>query len=279
MITMADTTDTQASALSGSASETSGAPQPETHERALDPFEGASASPQVNPEGTPRAAGELDESRVTEIAERKAREIAERIADQKARAAEEQAFRRAQSKFDKDLNSLKDRFTRRERELLDSLPQAGLDPDKVKAIQARRSQDDELEALRERAAAAEGLEAVRLAQQYRDRFVAVACAEAGINPADPRLDLSDPDKFTKSLARALRGNAAKPGAEGERPANGAAPQPATRPAAPERPLRSAREDLDLLGGGGGAAADLPDDPDELWRAAQKTIPSLKRRSA
>ncbi len=133
-----------------------------------------------------------------------------------------------------------------------------------------------------------------LARAARDRYVAQECAKDGVDPQDPRLDLSSPERFDRSLARILRDQAAKTGqaaaeATGKRDASArdkSADQDQTtssggggqRSASGERTIRSAREDLDLLGGGGGSrASDLPDDPDALWNMSKKHVPSLRGR--
>lgn len=205
------------------------------------------------------SGGGLDEAKVLKIAQR----IAAEESDRKSKEAEERAFRRAQSKFDQDLARLRRQNQGREQELLAALPQLGLGPEQIRALQEQRFQRDALEALKERAAQADAYDAQFMAIRVRNEYMARRCRDMGVDPNDPRLDASEPEKFEASLLKAAREDARKRGTGDEQAASRGSSQ------------RSARLDLDVLSGGGGGTPETYDpygDPNEsLSKGLRKTF--------
>lgn len=216
-----------------------------------------------------------------------------------ARGRAEQAMRESRAAHqaaDSHAQRLNKRLIEREQELLEALPGLGLDENQVKALQQRRSQRDEMEALQGEAARAQAYDQQAFAVQFRNQYVADLCKDVGADPNDPRLDVSDPDKFSRSLcknvgvdpddprldkgdpnkfARSLlkiqREDAAKEKASPDKDKSAEEKKAAEAAKA----QRTARSDLDVLSGPGGGAPETYDpygDPNEsLSKGLQKAF--------
>lgn len=169
-------------------------------------------------------------------------------AERRAAQAEEYARTVQQSKDRENAQvrkEAKERLAKERAALVSLLKDTGVDEGRLAAFQQQRSQEDETDDLRYKATAYDNLTIQEQARQARDQHVAAQCAEFGVDPSDQRLDLSSPEKFALSLAKVVKADAAKAapvGKKEEPPAKNGEGSAARR----------ARQDLDVLGGGGSA---------------------------
>lgn len=256
---------------------------PELDEQSLPnpaPDASASASPVKLPDAPVTPAVVSDAPKGLDDASLKRIEAAERKAEET-----ERRLRQLQSSKDAEIAQTRKETReqlKRERSAFASLLEgAGVSKEQLNAFQAQRSHEDETEDLRQQNQLYQGQLAQQQAEQARQQYVATQCAEFGVDPTDRRLNLDSPEAFALSLAKIVRQDAAKPGAQPAPSTTAAAPAAPLTPAAPNpAPVKSAKDDLDMLGGGGsgGLNDQLPDDPDELWQTAKKSVPSLRGRT-
>ncbi len=246
------------------------------NDQGLPPAEGAGVSEPAGPPAETPASGVSPAKPGIEEELRSLREQLDRVMrlSQGQISGLQQRYDSELARMNKELGERRKRDRTRLGFILQS---AGVDADRVQQMQKELDQEDELEDLR---LTKSQYEATLLQQQARaqvQQLIAEECRAEGIEPTDPRLDLSDPSAFQRSLRRIVKEELLK---KSGTPAQN--PNPAVLNRAgnvpPDRTARSAREDLDILGGGGGGkVTELTDDPEELWNEAKKTVPSLRRR--
>ncbi len=221
---------------------------------------GAGASEGTPAPGTgPEALGADDIRQLRESLDQVRAELAD--AREQARTASLDA-RRAQSTADAHADRLRKQLAERQQRLYESLPQLGLDADQVRNLREEERRASELEELRDQVARQNAERLTRDADSATQREIRDACEEAGIDPRDKRLDLSGPVAFYRSLNRIVREEAGKAKDEGKgktKPETDASAEgEQDKGGKGKKTARNAREDLDVLGGGGGAAGENPD---------------------
>ncbi len=187
--------------------------------------------------------------------------------------------RAAHAAADAHADRLRKQFMERERHLFDALPQFGLDAKDVQTLTEQHAREVELDELRERVATSDAQTQKERAMAQKELTIRQACEQAGVDPTDQRLDLANPASFYQSLARVVKEDALGSSSAGE-PSDGEGQDSTDRgKGRHESRARSARDDLDVLGGGGaGVIKELPEDTDELWKLAKRQIKSLKGKS-
>lgn len=219
----------------------------------------------------PKGLDEASQKRI-EAAERKTEETERRLRQLQSAKDAEIAQTRKETRA---------QMQRERAALAQLLESAGVSKEQLTAFQAQRSHEDEADDLRQQNQMYQGQLAQQQAEQVRQQYVATQCAEFGIDPNDRRLNLDTPEAFALSLANIVRQDAAKAGKQPAPAPTAADPAAPLTPAPPTpAPAKAAKNDLDMLGGGGsgGSNDQLPDDPDELWDTAKKSVPSLRGRS-
>ena len=181
-----------------------------------------------------------------------------RIEAAEQRAAQAEAYARTvQASKDRE-NALvrretKERLARERAATVALLKSTGVDPAQLDAFERQRLLEDETEDLRYKAAAYDSLAMQEQARQARARYVTAQCAQLGIDPNDRRLDLSSPEAFALSASRIVKHNARGETNDEASDASEEEEDVASMRNGRDRGGRNARQDLDVLGGGGMAA--------------------------
>ena len=262
------------------------------------------APEQLETEGTARrapaasAASTAEQSEILkriEAAEERGRAAERRAAQAEAYARKSDEYARKIDEYARTVQASKDRenaqVRKETKERLASeraatvalLKSTGVDPAQLDQFTAQRSQDDETDELRYKAAAYDNLAVQEQIKQQRDQYVRSRAELFGVDPSDPRLDVSSPDAFDRSLAAVVKAGATAAQGKGQKAkgknatddggplretedgrrsteeepsgAEGEGEEEVAGANANDRNTRVARQDLDVLGGGGAAAND------------------------